>query len=324
MLARSLVSQLFLLFVALLLTTACASSPPPKPVVAAKTTAWRALLVDDTSDPQIRIRPRAASEDAVFGPLLRRAEREAAGAIGNVLVGQSALQVFERSEMVTIAARHVRPLDAVVIFAGVPGSIAPESMVDGSGRALWKKVDAHVRGTEEYVRLATAEGGRQETVDRMRLVVVGGSTWVMAFGPAVDRMFSAFAIGAPDALHPDVGPLAEIIAVGELLDAAKRGRFPNLHEVLGPLERADLTLEGGTKKPDAKAVLTFTSVDAAARGEDFVSTMLRIFKEKWPKHRGLLAGITVSRAERKVTVDAPVPPLVVEMLVDAEKPATAL
>ncbi|MEO8798631.1 MAG: hypothetical protein ABI551_12160, partial [Polyangiaceae bacterium] len=226
------------------------------------------FLIDDTSDPQIRIRPRAASQDAVFGPLLRRAEREAAGAIGNVLVGQSALQVFEKSEMVTIAARHIRPIDAVVIFAGVPGSMAPESMVDERGRALWKKVDARVRGTDEYVRLAPAEDGRQATVDRMRLVVVGGSTWVMAFGPAVDRMFSAFAIGAPGALHPDAGPLAEVVAVGELLDATKRGRFPDLQEVLGPLERADLTLDGGTKKPDAKAVLTFRSADAAARGED--------------------------------------------------------
>ncbi len=146
MLLRSRIAVFSLGIMMMLSTTSCASTPRPKAATQpTRTSAWLQVLIDDTSDPQIRIRPRAASQDAVFGPLLRRAEREAAAAIGNVLVGQSALQVFEKSEMVTIAARHVRPIDAVVIFAGVPGAMAPESMVDERGHALWKKVDARVQ-----------------------------------------------------------------------------------------------------------------------------------------------------------------------------------
>ena len=201
---RSRIAVFLAAFVVLLTTSSCApKTTTAKPTtMPTRTTAWLQVLIDDTSDPQIRVRPSAAAQDAVFGPLLRRGEREAAAAIGNVLVGQSSLAAFEKSEMVTIAARHLHPLDAVIVFAGVPGSIAPESMVDERGAPLWRKVDARVRGTDEYARLHRTEDGTTEIDPRMRLVVIGGSTWVMALGPATERMFSALAITSMSRFSP--------------------------------------------------------------------------------------------------------------------------
>src|ERR1700690_2755123 len=94
--ARSRIA-LFLLGFVVLLVTSCAS--PPRAPAAEKSIAWFSILVDDSSDWQIKIRPRDLAQDPVFGPVLQRAEREASAAIAQARLGETTLQALEQSDV---------------------------------------------------------------------------------------------------------------------------------------------------------------------------------------------------------------------------------
>lgn len=318
---RTFLRAVFAVAVTFLL--AACGSPPPKAKGADRSTAWFGALVDPTSDWQIRIRPREAAEDPVFGPVLRRAEREAASEVGNLLVGQTALAAFEKTDAVVAVVRRSHPLDTVIILAGVPGSTSPDSLVDEQGRPLWKKVDARVRGTEEYARFTPDGASTGETVPSMRLVVLPGRTWVIALGDAVERMYVALGMGTPGAYRPDPGSLFEIDAEGELLGLLKQRKSRLLEPLLGSLTRAELMLEGG-KKPELRLVLTYPTPNDASHAADFVQTVITAFQEKAPKYKEILDSAKVTTAGEKVLVDAYVPDRIVRQLVDAENPGTPL
>lgn len=299
------------------LTAACGGAPAKAPVASEKSSAWLHVLVDDTSDPELRIRPHDAAQDAVFGPVLRRGEREAAASIGNVLVGQSSLKVFEESDLVIVAARHSRPLDAVLVFAGVPASASPDSLVDESGAPLWTKVQARIRETQEYERVGTG----RETGD-IRLVTFG-STWIMAVGPAIDRTYTALSVAPPEPLQADRGPLFQAVIAGELLGVLRGRARGDLEPLFLGLLRADLEVTGG-KSPAVTLALRYDADEHAAKSTDFFKILLALLDAKKPQFRDYLKSVTVSQDAKSVTVHAPVPPRMVEELLRAEQPATAL
>ncbi len=299
-----------------MLVAACGGAPAKAPVSGAKSSAWLHVLVDDTSDPELLVRPREAAQDPVFGPVLRRGEREAAASIGNVLVGQSSLKVFEESDLVIVAARHSRPLDAVLVFAGVPASASPDSLVDESGAPLWTKVQARVQGTSEYERVGTG----RETGD-IRLVTVG-STWIMAVGPAIDRMYAALSVAPPEPLHADAGPLFQAVIAGELLGAVKSRARGDLAPLVQGLLRADLDVEGG-KSPSVTLALRYDAEEHASRSADFVKILMALIDAKKPQFRDYLKTVVLTRDARTVSMHAPVPPRMVEELLRAESAAPA-
>ena len=307
---------IFFLAALSLALVACGGSGPAKSPGKETSTAWLRALVDDTSDPELIIRPHDAAQDPVFGPVLRRGEREAAASIGNVLVGQTSLKVFEESDLVIVAARHSHPLDAVLVFAGVPASASPEALVDEGGQPLWTKVAARVSGTTEYERVGTGK----ESSD-IRLVAFG-RTWIMAVGPAIDRMYGALAIAPPESLEADKGPLFEAVLAGELLDAVKRRSAGDLGPLLNGLLRANVEVEGG-KSPAVTIALTYDSDEHATRASDFVKILLAIVDAKKPQFREYLKTITLSRDARKVIVKGPVPARMVQELLRGESAAPA-
>ena len=210
--ARSRIALFLLGFVVLFMTSACAS--PPKAPAAEKSNAWFAILIDDSSDWQIRIRPRDLAQDPVFGPVLQRAEREASAAIAQARLGETTLQALEQSDVLVFAVRTAKPLDAVLVVGGAPATTSPDAMVDDQGNPLWRHVDAPSRSVEEYVR-AIPSAPDQPGV---RLVALPGRTWIIAMGGAVDRMARALSIPSPGPYRPDASTdgrdLVDILAVG--------------------------------------------------------------------------------------------------------------
>jgi len=306
---------LFLSTISLLLLCSCAS--PPKAPHAEKSAAWFSILIDDTSDWQIRVRPKDAAQDPVFGALLRRAEREASAAIGAARIGQTTLQALEQSDVVVLAVRRAKPIDAVLVIGGVPASVAPDTMIDDRGNALWRRVDGRSRTLEEYVQ--TRPSGPDDPA--IRLVALPGRTWVVAVGGAVDRMATAFSIAPPGAYRPEVHPpgqdLADLLVVGELLIPLKnRQNAEMLEPLLGPLSRATIRLDGG-RSPAAQVVLTYRDGTSAIQAEDFVRALEQVFGTRYPKLKPLLESAAISRAGRDVKIGSAVPGGLVKMLLEA-------
>ncbi|MGH7327387.1 MAG: hypothetical protein ACREJX_03455, partial [Polyangiaceae bacterium] len=65
--AHRFAPAIFFVAVLALLTVACGGAPAKSPAKATSN-AWLRVLVDDTSDPELVIRPHDAAQDPVFGP----------------------------------------------------------------------------------------------------------------------------------------------------------------------------------------------------------------------------------------------------------------
>jgi hypothetical protein len=293
-----------------------ACAPPPKAPPAATSNAWFAILVDDTSDWQVKLRPRDLAQDPVFGPVLRRAEREAAAAIAQARLGETTLQALEQSEAILFAVRRAKPLDAVLIVGGVPASTSPDAMVDDHGRPLWHHVDAPGRSIQEYTSVNSGGPDAPPT----RLVALPGRTWIVATGGAVDRMATALSIPSPAPYRPDAPTdgrdLAEILVVGELLAPLKSSRGELLQPLLAPLTQVSLRVDGG-HAPAAHLLLTYRDEPAALHAEDFLQTLKTVFATKYPKFQGLIDAAKVTRHGREITVDSAIPGGLVHMLLEA-------
>ncbi|MEO8875793.1 MAG: hypothetical protein ABI461_09420, partial [Polyangiaceae bacterium] len=311
-------SRIWLIFTAICVFAFCGcGGPPAQAPHSEKGAAWYPLLVDDTSDWQLRIRPKDAVGDPVFGPLLRRAEREASAAVGEARIGQTTLQALEQSEVVVLAVRTAKPLDAVMIVGGVPASASPDKMVDDNGTPLWRRVDGRVRNIEEYVRSKPTSPEDQS----LRLVALPGRTWIVAVGGAVDRMIGALSKAPPAPYRPDAPApgkdLADLLIVGELLVPLKNPHNAELLEPLvGPLTRATIRVDGG-REPTAHLMLTYRDGSAAVQAEDFVRALQTVFAARYPVLKNLLESAAISRVGRDVKVDSAVPGGIVHMLLDA-------
>ncbi|MEO7112109.1 MAG: hypothetical protein ABI183_16820 [Polyangiaceae bacterium] len=306
---------LILATISILFMSACGSAPP-KSAAAEKSSAWFALLVDDTSDWQVKIRPRDLAQDPVFGPVLMRAEREASAAIVQARIGETTLQALEQSDVLVFAVRTAHPLDAVLIVGGAPASTSPDAMVDDRGSPLWRKIDAPSHSIEEYVR-ATPAPSDQPVV---RLVALPGRTWIIAMGGAVDRMARALSAGPAGPYRPDPATdghdLVDVLAVGELLVPLKNARGELLQPLLGPLTRVSLKVDGG-RSPAAHLVLTYRDEVSAIHAEDFLQTLKTVLVAKYPKFQALIEAAAISHQKHDIDLDSAIPGGLVHMLLEA-------
>ena len=302
--------------ISIFILSACGSSAPPKVATTEKSSAWFSILVDDSSDWQIRIRPRDLAQDPVFGPVLQRAEREASAAIAQARLGETTLQALEQSDVLVFAVRTAKPLDALLVVGGAPASTSPDAMVDDQGTPLWRHVDAPGRSVEEYVR-AIPSAPDQPAV---RLVALPGRTWIIAMGGAVDRMARALSISSPGPYRPDASTgghdLVDILVVGELLVPLKSARTELLQPLLAPLTHVALRVDGG-RAPAAHLVLTYRDESAALHAEDFLQTLKTVFEAKYPKFQALIEAAVVTRRQRDLAVDSAIPGGLVHMLLEA-------
>ena len=307
--------RLVLVAISILCVSACGSAPP-KSAASEKTSAWFPLLVDDTSDWQLKLRPRDLAQDPVFGPVLTRAEREASAAIVQARIGETTLQALEQSDVLLFAVRTAHPLDAVLIVGGAPASTSPDSMVDDRGSALWRKLDTPNRTLEEYVR-ATPAAPDQPAV---RLVAIPGRTWIIAMGGAVDRMARALSTAPAGPYRPDPATeghdLADLLVVGELLVPLKGQRGELLQPLLAPLTRVSMRVDGG-RQPAAHLVLTYRDEVSALQAEDFLQTLKTVFETKYPKFQALIDAAAISHQKRDIDVDSAIPGGLVHMLLEA-------
>ncbi len=280
------------------------------------------MLVDDSSDWQLRVRPRDLAQDPVFGPVLQRAEREASAAIAQARIGETTLQVLEQSDVLLLAVRTAHPLDSVLIVGGAPASTSPDAMVDDRGAPLWRKLDAPSHTIEEYVRASPAALDQPAA----RLVALPGRTWIIAMGGAVDRMARALSAAPAAPYRPDPvkdgQDLVEILAVGELLVPLKQARVELLQPLLGPLARVALRVDGG-RTPAAHLALTYRDEVSAIQAEDFLQTLKTVVEEKYPKFQPLIEAAAITHQKRDVDVDSAIPGGLVHMLLDAGRPGRA-
>ncbi len=298
--------------------SACGSSSPKKIAAPEKNDAWVSLLVDDTSDWQVKLRPHDLAEDPVFGPVLVRAEREASAAIVQARIGETTLQALEQSEVLLFAVRTARPLDAVMIVGGAPASTSPDSMVDDRGAPLWRKIDAPGRTIEEYVRATPAAPDQPAA----RLVAIPGRTWIIAMGGAVDRTARALSGSVIGPYRPDAASeghdLVDVLVVGELLVPLKTWRGELLQPLLAPLTRVALRVDGG-RSPAAHLVLTYRDEPSALHAEDFVQVLKTAVEAKHPKFQALIEAAAITHRNNDIAIDSAIPGGLVHMLLEAGK-----
>jgi hypothetical protein len=309
--------RLFLSAICVLIFCACGSSAPRR-VAAPPTDAWLALLVDDASDWQVKLRPRDLERDPVFGPVLTRAEREASAAIVQARIGETTLQALEQSDVLLLAVRTAHPLDAVLIVGGAPASTSPDAMVDDHGAPLWRKIDAPGRTIEEYVLAAPPTPDQPAA----RLVAIPGRTWIIATGGAIDRAARALSSGPAGPYRPGDAPtkdgqdLVELLAVGELLVPLKNSRGELLQPLLAPLTKVGVRVDGG-RSPAAHVVLTYRDEVSAIHAEDLLQTLKTVVETKYPHFQALIEAAAITQVKHDIHIDSAIPGGLVHMLLEA-------
>ncbi len=289
-----------------LFNSACGSSnKPAQSAPAAEEKPWLSTLIDEDHDSQVRIRPQDAEKDPVFGPIIQRAETQAAPMLAMIPVARSGFATFEKSSLVIIATRRADPVDAVIIFEGVPESLSPATMNDPSGAPLFKRVDGTPADVDEYDRNKGDDGSLHSPM-ALHVATVH-QMWVVALGPAVERLHNAVMSDKMEELHADPGPLFSATAVGDLVDTAKKSDHPpQIQPVIDGLSRVDFEVAGGTPT-HVKISLTYADENAATTAQNFVQTTMTDVKTQKPELKADLDAMTLGRDKAKVTFDAPLP-----------------
>jgi len=275
------------------------SAPPPD------TKPWLADLIDEKTDAELRIRPLAAEKDPVFGPIMQRAEEQAAPLLAMMPIARSAFETFEKSSLVIIATRHTEPMDAVIIFEGVPGALSPASMNDPGGAPLFKRMDGTPVTIDEYDRNKGDDGSSHSPMS-LHLAKLN-QMWVVGIGPGADRLDAAVKSDKMEELRDDGGPILAGTAVGDLVETIKKSEPPpEIQPAIDGLSRADIDVEGG-QTTHVKIALTYADESSASTAKDFVETMLVAAKSKKPELKATIDGMTLARDKAKVTFEAPLP-----------------
>jgi hypothetical protein len=228
---------------------------------------WQDVF-DGTPEVYAVVRPQAIKRDAVYGQffksLIRMAQAKTA------MRGVTSLEALEGCEEIIIGIRKDQQgEDAAIVFRGVPASLDPTKMTDGTGHPMLRLTDARAKVPEyEWIdRQSTASGS---------LFVLPDRTWVGAIGEARGRARQAFAspFGRP-------APKADPEALATVrLDAAAFLSGPRFEksQIFGPLTRKlrALTLSLKPGKGGVVGMLQYETEDASAFAEMHVK---RVFEE---------------------------------------------
>ncbi len=255
------------------------------------------------------VRPEALRRDEVFGPLVSALSRLAAT---RGISGDRELEAFESAEEVVIAmdTESLRPgkdvlaaTSGVVALRGVRADLAPEKLLDGDGRLLFRSARPRGRVTEH-------EGYSE---DPIALFVLPKRTWVVAFGAATSRARAALSEAkakAPPSFDPEA--LLELRIDG----ASLVERAPKLERgelALGRrLDEIRFVLKPG--RGGAQVTLRYADDDAAAWAENTLVRIVKAFSRRLEGAFAWLGSATVVREGSNVRVRVAVPARVIEAL----------
>ena len=285
----------------------CGGSPKHAGQSTDKPKDWYSVLVDDSIDSQLRVRPNDLASDAFAGTLSDRGGQAASARLDPA--GAAYLKAIEKCDVIVVAVRKGKPdIDAVVIAGGVPASSTPDVMVDDAQKPFWKKVTSPVSGVDEWQRTS---GGEEDQA--VRLAVLPGNTWVVAASAiSVERMNAAFAGGTPSAYAPDSPGggkgLVDVVVTGDALEKMRADVPPHGQPIVGTLKRATLRVDGGTS-PGGHAVLEYADDSSAAQAE---STLTSLTSEL-PALK-LMGAFQIAHASSNVTVDLPISPAIRDLI----------
>ncbi|MGH7281144.1 MAG: hypothetical protein ACRELY_06455 [Polyangiaceae bacterium] len=273
-----------------------------------KSSDWFSKLVDDQTDSEIRMRPNDFATDSFAGPLVDTADKQASSKLDNPAAA-AMIKVIEKSDVVVVAVRKMKPADAVVVIGGVPSGTNPDGVVDSSGAPVWKKADSSPAGLDEW-QLTSGSPDDQAG----RLAVAGGSTWVFGTGPAVARMNEALSGGSASAYAPDAAgggkDLFDITLAGDGLDTIKNDpRAPLPPPIASTLKHVSIVFDGGTS-PGFHAKLTYADEPSAAQADQLLNAMAA----RVPMMK-VIGDLKIAHSGSDLTADLPVSPAVRDLVI---------
>ena len=299
------------------LAPACGGGPPPRPPQDAYAEPHWQDVFETIPELLVVVRARAARQDRVYGPLLRRAfevARDRSGPVASTRV----LDAMGDAEEVVIGLRPDTPDGAgelVLVARGVPAAIDPGKLVGADGEALWAP------GPNGSVRELVRERDEHGHPVAASLFELPGRTWVIAQGDARVRAREAFA-------HPFNRPAMELdpraVAIVRIDGPSLVKRVHALQDLGGlaavghHLRSVTFVLPPGADR-SVRATFAYAGDDDAAFAEVATREAIGVAKRAGDKPAWLpwLASATVERAPKTVVLAAPVPPQLVEGLLHA-------
>jgi hypothetical protein len=298
---------------------ACSPAPAVHPAESLPAEPHWQDVFETTPELLVVVRAKAAREDRVYGPLLRRA-LQLAREHSKAVAPTRALEAMSDAEELVLGMRPDPPEDAgppselVLVALGVRADIDPGKLTDDEGHALWEP------GPSGRVRELVRERDEHGHSAGVSLFELPGRTWVIAEGDARTRARDAFA-------HPfnrpavDVDPLA--LAIVRIDGPSFVARVPALQDLGGlasvgrHLRTVTFVLPPGADR-SVRVTLGYLDDDSAALAEvalrELVGAASRSGKTGW---LAWLAGAKVDRLPKGVVVSAPLPPRLVDGLLQA-------
>lgn len=299
--------------------TACGSKPPPPPAHAAVAEPHWQDVFDTTPELLVVVRPKALTQDRIYGALLRRAIATARERSTVVAATRFADAVEDADEVVA----GLRPDtsdhagEIVLVARGVRADIDPARLVDSEGHGLWTP------GPSGAVRELVCEQDAHGHPVGASLFELPGRTWVIATGPARQRARDAFA--HPFARPPmDLDPSA--LAIVRIDGPSLVARIAFLQEY-GGLAAAGRRLKAVTfslspgGEGSVKATLSYADEDAAAFAQVAIQEHVDAVARKQPEGLAWIGGAKVERPDTRVILTAPLPPKLIDAFLSAGGPS---
>ncbi len=304
------------LLLALVGTTACAGKPPPPPTQAALAEPHWQDVFDTTPELLVVLRPKALTQDRVYGTLLRRAIATARER-SSVVAATRFADAIEDADEVVAGLRPDTPdhaAEMVLVARGVRADVDPVKLVDSEGHGLWTP------GPSGAARELVCEQDAHGHAVGASLFELPGRTWVIATGAARQRARDAFA-------HPFARPPMELdpsaLAIVRIDGPSLVARVPFLQEYGGlaaagrRLKSLTFTLAPGAEGT-VKATLAYADEDAAAFAQvsiqEHVDAVARLHK---PESLLWLSLAKVERPDTRVVMTAPLPPKLIDAFLSA-------
>jgi hypothetical protein len=296
--------------------TACGSkSPPAASSAIAAEPHWQDVF-DGTPELLVVVRPKALTQDRVYGALLRRAIATAREK-SSVVAATRFADAVEDADEVVVGLRPDAPDHAgeiVLVARGVRADIDPAKLVDAEGHGLWTP------GPSGAARELVCEQDAHGHPLGASLFELPGRTWVIATGAARQRARDAFA-------HPFARPPMEVdasaLAIVRIDGPSLVARVPFLQEY-GSFAAAGRRLKSVTfslppgGEGSVKGTLAYADEDSAALAEvsirEHVDAVARLQK---PESLVWFGSTKVERPDSRVVMTAPLPPKLVDAFMSA-------
>lgn len=294
---------------------ACASKPPPPPAQAiAAEPHWQDVF-DTTPELLVVVRPKALTQDRIYGALLRRAIATARER-SNVVAATRFADAVEDADEVVVGLRPDSPDhtgEIVLVARGVRADIDPVKLVDSEGHGLWTP------GPSGAVRELVCEQDAHGHPLGASLFELPGRTWVIATGAARQRARDAFA-------HPFARPPLELdpsaLAIVRIDGPSLVARVPFLQEY-GGLAAAGRRLKSVTfslpqgGEGSVKGTLAYADEDSAALAQVAIQEHVDAVARKKPEGLAWIGSAKVERPDTRVVMTAPLPSKLIDAFLSA-------